>query len=175
MSVKILQEPRSNGSRGPLPMQLDWLDHRMREASGGKSSKIPFQRPGWVSGPHWEAFRKAVDRKSSYTETVTVLPTLKALRRYIRHLESNALAEQVAKVLASKKLFAVPEKDLEETDDLVLLRGLSEIELRQHVYYRAKGWLPWVLTEQRGTNIVVLKTNLKAFVKAWKAVNKEHP
>lgn len=166
MSVRILSEPRSNGSRGPLPMQLDWLDHRLREATGAPAGEIPFHRPGWVSPRHWEAFRKAVERGSTYTVTYTVRPTIASLRRYIRHLESSQTLD--------KTPFSPAPVEVEESDVVTLLRGLSELELRQHAYYRGRGWMPWALTEQRGTNIVVTKPKLQAFRKAWKAL-KENP
>lgn len=172
MSIKILSEARSNGSRGPIPVQVDWLDHRWRSAVGTSSDAIPFQRPGWVSPRHWEAFRKAIERKSSFTEIVPVLPTLVSLRRYIRHLEADQQAEAVAQIKVTGKLFTAPANPEEEPqEEQILLRGLSEQGLKQHAFYRARGWQPWIWTEERGTNIVLLLKHQKQFTK-WQRSRK---
>lgn len=164
--IKILEEPAQNGSRGPLPVQLDWLDHRLREASGNVSRDIPFQRPGWCSQRDWDAFRKGVRGNVTYKIEVKLRPTLYGLARYITHLNGIRASQELAERMAKP----------EPPDEYVnLLVGLSEMEQRQHAYYRAKGWMPWALTEQRGANIVVHTSNLEAFRKAWKAAKKANP
>ncbi len=164
--IKIRDTPAPNGSRGPLPVQLDWLDHRMREATGNVSKDIPFQRPGWCSPKDWDAFRKGVRGNVTYKIDVKLRPTLDGLARYITHLNGLRSSQELAARLAKPE----PPEEF-----VTLLAGLSEMELRQHAYYRAKGWMPWALTEQRGSNIAVHKSNLEAFRKALKAAKKANP
>lgn len=160
MSTRILPEPRANGSRGPLPRQLDWLDHRLRETTGNVSERIPFQRPGWCSQKDWDAFRKAATEGRTYVVEVKVRPTLAALRRYCLHLGESRRAREVEGILSAEPV----------ADHVVWIRGCDELQLRQYAYARTNGIMPWVLTEQRGTNVVVPKHNLKAF-EAWKRAN----
>lgn len=86
----ILSAPRSNGLPGPIPSQGDFLDPRWRPINqGGKSDLIPFQRPGWVPARDWDAFRKAVARKSTYSVSYSVRGTYQSLRQYLRHLRTE--------------------------------------------------------------------------------------
>ena len=155
----ILPEPRSNGIPGPIPAQGDFLDPRWRRYSGPRSEVIPFPRPAWVLDRHWEAYRKAAVRESTYTITLTVKPTLASLRRYVRHLQAEDAAQAIAAAFAPPSVPEAPEP----IEDHVLLRGLSVKELAQHERYRAMGLEPWIWTAPRGTNIVLLNEYRKLF------------
>lgn len=161
VSTRILPEPRANGSRGPLPRQLDWLDHRLRKTTGNVSDTIPFQRPGWCSPKDWDAYRKAATEGRTYTVEVKVRPTLESLRRYCRHLAAVRSARELDGVLSIEPV----------EDHVVWIRSCDEIQLRQYAYARARGWMPWALAELRGTNIVIPKNRLQEFT-AWKKANR---
>lgn len=90
ISRPTLPAPRSNGLPGPIPSQGDFLDPRWRPINhGAVSESISFQRPGWVTLRDWDAFRKAVARRSTYSVSYSVRGTYQSLRQYLRHLRTE--------------------------------------------------------------------------------------
>lgn len=170
MGTTLLATPQSNGSRGPLPVQLDFLDHRMRSTPGNVSAKIPFQRPGWVSQRDWEAFRKAIERGSVYTVTHAVRPTLQSLKGYVRHLHQEQQAKQSVRAMEPVK----PELPPLPPQPLAILRGLTDLELRQHRFYRERGIIPWIWTFREGASIYVKPEHVGKF-RAWHKSQKKDP
>jgi hypothetical protein len=170
---RFYSPPGKDGIPGPNPAQGDFFDPRCRSLKGPVSPVIPFQKPGWILDRHWEAFRKAASRESTYTVTITVKPTYSSLRQYIAHL----LADETANALADAyTIQAAPEPV--EVEEYVFARALSEQELKQHARYRSMGLEPYVWTAPRGTNIVVLKEYHKRFLlwlKACKAARIDKP
>lgn len=165
--------PGRDGIPGPNPAQGDFFDPRCRSLKGPTSPVIPFQKPGWILDRHWEAFRKAASRESTYTVTVTVRPTWSSLRQYIAHLLAEELANSLADAYTAP---ATPEAV--EVEEYVFARALSEQELKQHARYRSMGLEPFVWTAPRGTNIVVLEEYRKRFLlwlKARKAARIDKP
>lgn len=160
--IKRATLPRTTGIPGPLPTQGDFFDPRFAAVKGPKSSLIKFQRPGWTTQGDWDAFVKAATRGSTYIVAFEVLPTLHGLSRYVRHLQQERKAEAMIAMVADAP---IPEP-VDEPDERTLLLGLSELELRQHAVYRAMGIVPWIWTEPRGTNIVLLNEHAKRF-RSW--------
>jgi len=132
----------------------------MRETTGNVSDTIPFQRPGWCSQKDWDAFRRAAADGRTYKIEVVVRPTLSALRRYCRHLAASRKARDLDAIMSAEPV----------SDHVVWIRGCDDLQLRQYAYARSIGLMPWTLTEQRGTNVVIPTKNLKAF-EAWKRAN----
>lgn len=153
------QPPPRDGIPGPNPLQGDWLDPRWRGRLGNPSAVIPFQRPGWVLERHWDAFRKAAARRSTYQIAIEVRPTLTSLRQYICHL----LAEELADALLS----AHEAPAVSDAEELVWARGLSEREQAQYQRYRAMGLEPFVWLEPRGSHMVVAEASRARF-EAWR-------
>jgi hypothetical protein len=142
----------------------------MRTTPGNVSEKIPFQRPGWVSQRDWEAFRKAVERGSTYTVVKVVRPTILSLKGYLRHLHQEQQARQSAQAMEP----VLPEPPPLPRQPLAVLRGMTDLELRRHAYYRENGIVPWIWTYQEGASIYVKPEHIGKF-RSWHKTQKKEP